>query len=421
MKPGTAQGYGIAALFLALLIVSIGLGPRFRIGALDDGRAIDLRPQDLVLPVAAVAAYASAHGSRLMGSRPAWWRWCMIACYAAVLVVIVHLLIDDGVSDVRRLAYLGRHLMIFALAAVVWALYARIGDRAGKLALRLLIGVIVANAAWFAYQVLTGESSVLLGRMAGDQIGSYGPKLIGEPSSAGTGTFFAFAAALALAAYRAEVMRWGAAALLFAAATACAYLAESRTALVGIVCLGVLFIVQSGQGRLSPVSRIVLASAAGCGAAWFVIQHHSERLSAGGLDRGAQDRLQEIWLPILHRAADDPVFMVLGLGPGGLPSPALPYTEAHNIALRAWLDFGLIGGFLLLAALSIVGWHAYRVARDPASDPYLKLFAGLAAFYALVVAVSGVALDTLTTVTSTHLLMLAVGLFAGARALRERG
>lgn len=415
MKGGTVVSSRSAAFFLALLIISIGLGPRFRLGALDE-RAIDIRPQDLLLPIAALVAYGSAVGATLTSRRQAWWRWFTIACYSAVLVTLFHLLINDDVTTLRRLAFLGRHLLLFMVAAVVYALYRRVGTHAGKLVLRLLVAVVAANAIWFAYQVVTGQSTVLIGRTAGDQVGSYGPRLIGEPSSAGTGTFFAFATVLALAAYRAKLMRAAPATLLFLTAAACAYLAESRTALVSILCLVGLFVMQSGEGRLSLGARIALVTAFGSVAAWYVFHNHSERLSGGGLYRGARDRLEEVWSPILDRSADDPVFLVLGVGPGGLPSPTLPITEAHNIVLRAWLDFGLVGGVLFLAALSIVAVRAYRVSRDANSEPFTKFYAELAALYALAVAITGVALDSLTTVTSTHLLMLAVGLFAGAYA-----
>jgi O-antigen ligase len=257
---------------------------------------------------------------------------------------------------------------------------------------------------------------VLIGRAAGDQVGSYGPRLIGEPSSAGTGTFFAFAAALALAAYRARLMRTATAVVLFVGAAACAYLAESRTALVSIIGLTGLFVVQSRPGRLGLPSRIAVATAAGSLAIWYVLRNHTERLSISGLNRGAEDRLRDIWAPIVDRAADDPLLLALGVGPGGLPDPALPITEAHNIVLRAWLDFGLVGGTLFLAALVVVGVSAYRVSRDARRDPFTALYAELVALYALAVAITGVALDSLTTVTSTHLLMMAAGLFAGASA-----
>ncbi|GAA4465208.1 O-antigen ligase family protein [Phytohabitans houttuyneae] len=407
---------GGASFLLALLIISIGLGPRFRLGALDDGRAIDLRPQDVLLPVAALVTYASAAGTALLDRRQVWWRWFAIACYAAVVVTVVQLLVDDQVSPLRRVAFLGRHLLLFAVAVVACALYRRSGGDAGKLALRLLVGAVAANVLWFAYQVVTGQATVLIGRAAGDQVDSYGPRLIGEPSSAGTGTFFAFAVALALAAYRAKLMSAATAVALFVPSAVCAYLAESRTALVSIICLVGLFVVQSSHGRLALAPRVALVGAAGSVAAWYVVHNHTERLSGGGLYRGARDRFQEVWTPILDRSADDPVFWVLGVGPGGLPSPALPITEAHNILLRAWLDFGLVGGALFLGALAIVAVHAYRVSRDPGVEPYTKLWAELATLYALVVAITGVALDSLTTVTSTHLLMLAIGLFAGAQA-----
>lgn len=409
-------GRKASLLLLALLIVSIGLGPRFRLGALDEGRAIDLRPQDLLLPLAALVAYAPAAGAALLDRRQVWWRWFAIAGYSAVLLTLLQLLIDDDVSTLRRVAFLGRHLLLFAVAAVVCALYRRAGGDAGRLALRLLTGVVVANALWFAYQVATGQATVLIGRVAGDQVSSYGPRLIGEPSAAGTGTFFAFAAALALAAYRAKLMRAATAAALFLTSAVCAYLAESRTALVSIICLVCLFVVRSSPGRLSLAPRVALVTAAGSVAAWYVIHRHTERLSGGGLYRGARDRFQQVWTPILDRSADDPVFLVLGVGPGGLPGRGLPITEAHNIVLRAWLDFGIAGGALFLAALAIVAVRGYRVARDPGAEPFTRLWAELVALYALVVAITGVALDSLTTVMSTHLLMLAVGLFAGAHA-----
>jgi O-antigen ligase len=416
MRVGTTVSSRGAALLLVVLIVSIGLGPRFRLGTLDAARAIDVRPQDLLLPVAALVAYASVRATDRPGRRQPWWRWFVIACYSAVLVTLVHLLVDEDVGTVRRLAFVGRHLLLFALAAVVYGLYRRAGRNAGTLALRSLVAVVAANALWVAYQVVTGQATVLIGRTVGDQVGSYGPRLIGEPSSAGTGTFFAFAAALALAAYRAKLMRAVTAVPLFFTAAACAYVAESRTALVSVVCLVGLFVVQSGRGRASLPSRVALVTAVGSLAVWYVVRHHTERLSAAGLNRGAEDRLREIWGPIVDRAADDPLLLMLGVGPGGLPDPALPITEAHNVVLRAWLDFGLLGGTLFLAALAVAGVSAYRVSRDPGSEPFPRLFAELTALYGVAVAITGVALDSLTTVTSTHLLMLAVGLFAGASA-----
>jgi hypothetical protein len=417
VKGGTVVPSRAAALLLVLLIVAIGLGPRFRLGTLDDARAIDVRPQDLLLPIAALVAYGSARAADLTSRRQPWWRWFVVACYAAVLVTLLHLLVDDDVSAVRRVAFLGRHLLLFVVAFVVYALYRRIGGNAGRLVLRSLVAVVVANASWVAYQVVSGQATVLIGRTAGDQVGSYGPRLIGEPSSAGTGTFFAFAAALALAGYRARLMHTATSALLFVGAAACAYVVESRTALVSIVGLGGLFVVQARPGRLALPSRIAAVTAAGSLAIWYLLQNHTERLSVNGLNRGAEDRLRDIWAPIVERAAGDPLLLLLGVGPGGLPGPALPITEAHNIVLRAWLDFGLVGGTLFLAALGAVGVSAYRVSRDPGRDPFTALYAELAALYALAVAITGVALDSLTTVTSTHLLMLAVGLFAGASAV----
>ncbi|MCP6031679.1 hypothetical protein NL371_26670, partial [Klebsiella pneumoniae] len=73
----------------------------------------------------------------------------------------------------------------------------------GYRALHTVFGAVTLgaflNLLWFGYQLVVGTPQTLVGQEVGDQIESYGPKLIGEPSAFGTGQYWAFVAAVAAA------------------------------------------------------------------------------------------------------------------------------------------------------------------------------------------------------------------------------
>lgn len=400
-----ARGRPVARLLLTAVILAITLGPRIRIPGLAD-RAVDLRVQDFLLIPALVYV-----GTRLPSMRQVWGPWPALFASGAVFVTVLHLWLDPAMPVIRTLAYLGRGLETFVLAFAVAGLYRLAGDRAWRTALNALHLAVAVNVAWIGYQYATGAERTLLGSGVGDLIESYGPKLVGEASAFGTGSFFALAAALGCAELLTRVTaRWVSVALLVAGVGG-AYVSQSRVSLgAAVLCVVAVVLLPDAEGKRRVFSALALAVAA-----IVVIPRLPQigRLSESGVEAGLGKRTGSIWEPLLNVLGDH---WLIGIGPGGLGTYAYPWTEAHNIALRAALDYGLIVGALFLAAYLAIGWRARRTVftRDETPAP-VRLWAALALLLVAGVVIAGIAQDSLTPVMSTHLVMLAAGLLGGAR------
>jgi len=403
----------LCATLLCLLILSITLGPRLRAGYLSHQRAVDLRPQDLLLiPAAFVVLAHLASPVRPVLRR--WWALWSGFCLLAAGTTILHLLISGEATVPTRLAFLGRGIELVLIVGVVCGLYRQCGPSRLRLVHGTLLSAAFANAAWCLYQAYTGRPRTLLGGEVGSAIESYGPKLVGEPSAFGAGAFFVFVAVLAIARYRGGLGSRPVSVALLVAAAVCTYLAQSRAALVAIACLMVIFILSADHAATtSRLGKVTLLATAAVPIVLAWDGPVSPRLTESGVMASTEVRLAEVWTPITHLLVNDPLVGLLGVGPGGLATKTVPQTEAHNAVLRAWLDYGLVGGAVLLLAIGSALWYAYRTARSSTASRSLRFHADLVWLFGVAVLVLGTVQDALTPVTSSHLLMLAIGLFAG--------
>lgn len=393
--------------------MSITLGPRLRVGYLSQQRAIDLRPQDLLLLPAAFVVLANA-ASPVRPVLRRWWALWVGFCLLAAGTTILHLLISAEATALTRFAFLGRGIELVLIVGVVCGLYRQCGRSRLRLVHGALLTAAVTNAAWCLYQTYTGQPRTLLGGEAGGAIESYGPKLVGEPSAFGTGAFFVFIAVWAIARYRGQVGFRPVSVALLAIAVVCAYLAQSRAALVAIACLTLIFILSADHvSATSRGMKIVLLAVAAVPISLQLDGPVSPRLTEAGVMASTEVRLVEIWAPIAHLLINNPLVSVLGVGPGGLATETLPQTEAHNALLRAWLDYGLVGGAALLLAIGWALLRAYRTARSAQTPRNLRFHADLVWLFGVAMLILGSVQDSLTPVTSSHLLMLVIGLFAG--------
>lgn len=400
----SARGRPAAQFLLAALILAITIGPRIRLPGLLD-RHVDLRVQDFILIPALLYV-----GRRVPRMRPVWGPWPLLFAVGAIVVTTLHLWMDPTMSILRTVAYLGRTLETFVLAAVVAGLYRLAADRALSTALSSLHIAVAANVSWVAFQYATGAQRTLLGSGVGDTIESYGPKLVGEASAFGTGFFFVLVAALGCAQLlTAAASRWVGLTLLVVAAAG-AYVSQSRVSLGAVaLCIVAVLFLPDAKGNRRVFSALVMAAAA-----VVIVPRLPEagRLSEAGLEHGFSGRMGPIWDPLIEIFVQHPV---LGIGTGQLGTATYPWTEAHNIALRAGLDYGLVVGGLFLAGYLAIGWRARRTAFAHDQDLATRLWAVLALLLIASVLLAGVAQDTLIAVMSTHLVMLATGLLAGAR------
>jgi hypothetical protein len=399
-----------ASILIAALILAVGLSPRIRFAFLPT-RNIDIRLQDGLILIA--LAYLLLTPRQKLGSRPHWGRiwhpWFDLFLVVSLAVTAIHMTFGE-VTLLLPIAFYGRTLEMFVLAMTICALYIRAGQAPVLRALHL---AIILNFAWVAYQVLTGTTGTVFGDV-GDVIDSYGPKLIGEPSAFGTGAFFAFVAALAIAEYRTKTRSRPFVALLMVGALTGTYLSQSRVNL-GIVAAMTLLLISWSQVKrfTNPIVMTMLALGGAAAAIWYGPSLVG-RVSFDGVMRGLSDRLNGIWVPLLHVVGDHPI---IGIGPGGLVYPLR--SEAHNILLRSWLDFGIIGGLLLLGTLLAVARKASRTAHAPDAPQSLRWSSTFALFAIAAVAVAGTVQDSLTAVTSTHLMMIAIGIFGAEFSMAQ--
>lgn len=400
---------------LATIILSIGLSPRIRVGQLAGERAVDLRAQDFLILIGLTYLLLNLSGQRIPSLKPVWGRWFVTFAYAAAIITVLHMLFNGDVSAVRRISYLGRAIESFLLASVVAGLYLATGPRARHITLRTIHFIIVANTAWFAVQVATGTARPLLG----DDLGAvnYGPQLIGEPSAFGAGAFFVFTAALGVAEYRSQLTsrRWAVG--LVVAGLVGALLSQSRISIGAAAALLIFLVLKTANDRRPNAVRLLGFLTALALVVPVVQGTFSERLTLDRIAAGFGVRAQEIWPPAAEAIAANPFF---GVGPGALGTGDLPWVEAHNIVLRALLDYGMFGALLFFGIFAAVAHRGRRAAALPNADAHLPTFATTARLFIIAMALAGVLQDTYTAVTSTHLMMLATGLFAAEAILYNR-
>ncbi|WP_123518797.1 O-antigen ligase [Frigoribacterium sp. PhB24] len=403
-------GSKLAALALMAMILATAVSPRIRLGG-SEAQLVDLRLQDLILiPVMAYLLFTR----RRDGRSPA--RYLLRPLLPALLLGIVAVtltvtLLHPEVSVLRRVGFAGRTLELFVLVMAVAGLYWRAGDRALKCTLRAFHLAAIANTLWVLYQAATGNIGTLFGSTIGDAVESYGPKLLGEPSAFGTGQFFAITAAVGLAEIRADKTRRLTGWLMVAAGFTGATLAESRISM-GAILAGVVLLLTFSRikGQVLNPFRLTMMVLLGTAAALVVVPRLGGRISVEDLEYGVTGRADTIWSVLLQESADHPF---VGLGAGGLVGDLR--SEAHNIYLRAVLDFGWFIGALFIAVFVVALVRAYRESKN-ATTAEARLGATLAFFALTSVLISGFVQDALTAVTSSHLTILTVGIFAATYA-----
>jgi O-antigen ligase/polysaccharide polymerase Wzy-like membrane protein len=412
IPPRRTTGASAAQFFLSAILLSIACSPRFRVAGLE-GKAVDLRLQDfLLIPASLLAMFGSLGPSRKM--LPVWGNWVLAFSVGSLVVVTYHLLIGENPAG-RTIAYVGRTYESFILATVVATLVVMVGSGFQRRLLQVLHFVVLANTVWVVFQTASGQSITLLGGVLDSSV--YGPRLIGEPSAFGAGAFFAFAGALGAAELRTRVRpAWWCCALL-ACGVSGAVLVQSRASVAAIFVMIAWLSAGAARGRGVDVVRSAYVMVTGVALLVATRADVLTRFSLLDIEASGEFRGTQIWAPLWRLWLSSPL---VGVGPGMLGTPQVPISEAHNLFLRALVEYGTPVALIYVAAGAAV-WRSSR--RVAASDPDLtsRFFADLCFFYLLGVVVMGVAQDSLTAVMSTHLLMFAIGLFGGALVVSKSG
>lgn len=399
----------IAAILLFLLVLTIGIGPRISLGVVD----AEIRAQDLlILPLMVYLALSRTPPTtlpvqRLLGIA------LPVFLGASVVVVAVAAFVFPEIDLWRRITYYGRTIEMLFLAIVVAGLYLRAGRKAlGAFLSAVTIGAVL-NLVWFGYQMAIGIPQTLVGQEVGDQIESYGPKLIGEPSAFGTGQYWAFVAAVAAARLK-TANRPVLTMLLFLGAVAGAWLAESRISVgSSLVILAVVLVLGKDRQRRVNVFGTLAGITVGIIGLVQIVPLLGGRVSPDSIREGFDFRIDNIWAPFLDKIFSSPL---IGVGPGGLLGETY-LSEGHNIVLRAMLDFGIVVGILFIWLFIRAMIRGFRLAQRVDVDQTTRIAGYVGAFCILSTLVSGQVQDALTAVMPAHLTMIALGVLAAQRAL----
>ncbi|AGN18015.1 hypothetical protein J433_10537 [Corynebacterium glutamicum MT] len=401
---GSNSGSLFAQAMLFSLVLIVGIGPRISLGFVD----AEIRIQDVLIPFLVVYLMLSLKPRNKNPVRKFLGAALPGFLLASFLVVFLSAILLGEVSLLRRVAYYGRTLEMFILAVVVAGLYLRSGTSALKVFYNAVAIGAILNLAWFFYQAATGVSSTIFGQEVSSHIESYGPRLIGEPSAFGVGQYWAFVAAVAAANVKVGRHAWFNSFLILASLWG-TIVAESRISMGSIlVIVALLFVLGPDserpiniRGLLGVVASISIASV-------LILPALGNRFSVGSISAGLQVRVESIWIPHLEKLLLSPI---IGIGPGGLIGEG-NQSEAHNIILRALLDFGVFVGPVFLALFLIALVRSFRIARSPSVDQETQTAAYIATFSVLATLISGLVQDSLTGVMSSHLTMISIGLIA---------
>lgn len=400
-----------AAWGLAFFVLFLSLSPRLRVGSVG-GKSLDLRLQDLLLPVLVVLVLAllgrtGASLTRFFG--PLLWVYVgtsLLACGWAMAI--------QPDSAVRALAFFIRGLELLFIAWVAGVLVVAAGRRASRYVYHSIVGAGIANGLWVIYQLGTGVNKTLVGGQVGDEIFSYGPKLIGEPSAFGTGFFFLMVVSAMVAGYRSGLP--GAGLNVGIPVSLLAILgvtvAESRVTLAATLLIAVVGFLKPINWRV-PLSVIFVAGVGGIIAFFlWVTGALGARFTTSGTEASADYRAEEIWKPLLEVAYSN---LWLGVGPGTLGTSDLPFSEAHNFLLRSVLDYGL------LAMLALVGMLVNGLMKAGALLTSAEPGESFGGYWFISVTtgsvVTGMFQDSFVAVMSSQSLMVAAGFAAGSLSL----
>lgn len=400
--------------------MAISLSPRIPLDIAIPGRAFDLRFEDIVLSALLLGWLFSLFFRPRIYLTPL---FKAIGIYLSIVIITSNIaLMTYDLSLIKTFFYTLKEIEYFLIFFVV-ANWIR-SETDCKLASGFLLFVGLLNAIWVAVQYVTSQRSsfFLVERelpvdvyQPSTLLESYGPHLIGEASPLSTGGLFLLVFLLTLSFYlfsMAGNRRWLYVVLGVMFSTSLA-LSFSRVAILSAIIGAVILFYRYKLKtiKIAPVLIIMLVVAT---LAINQLGYFDEggRISYAGISNSFIERLQEIWLPLLHQQSVGSFF--LGFGKGALGTlKGLEATEAHNHYLRVFLESGLFGLIAFVGLLASVIFLSARVFKD-AKLSISKVIGGATLAATVGLSIAALFQDVFTPVILNELWWVLIGLTAAA-------
>lgn len=380
--------------WMACFLLVILLSPRFSVGQLPHGRAIDVRIDDILI----VVAYLFWQLRVLMQRRKiALYKppiFYPLMAYIAIAIVTTETAILVGDIDTYEgNLYLLKEIEFFLIFLLVANNLSRKEQISALIAAFIISGL--ANMGWVAYQMVTGMPFT-----------SYGPAPVFEGGSAvhsGAMSFFPMAISLSLLVYTRGWKKRLGLGLLVCLFLAGLLLSGSRSFFVGAF-VGMLLL--SALIKRTSVSLLLIITTVSCSAAILMLPpmdsdsqiagpflRYQKTLNEMVIGSVAQDNRVAIWYDSLALWQSNSKTVILGAGEGIYPTAG----GAHSIYLRVLTETGMLGFAAFMFAWLLILRTSFK-ARHLNSDPLFKAVALACLFVTLVFSIVGFSADVLRVV-----------------------
>jgi O-antigen ligase len=394
----------------------VSFSPRLNVSFLSQvvGRSAELRLQDLWLLFTLFVAIALAANSRQVLQSP-WHPW-FLGSLSVLLVISFLSLVTSSTFALSQLGYAARFFQFFFFVFTIAVLRFRAGPIGDVFVLASLCLGFLANALnTFAMQ-LQGKSASYSSSTLDFSSVFYGPSMLFEPNSLSSGLYFVAGSAFFSALYLTKRINPAVFIALEVSIAAILLAVGDRASLVAFI--GVSLFTVSFKYR----AKFVLLSGLLCVGLWFIVARLADmgvgywRFQSRYLWESAGAR-SSIWRDNLGQVIERPL---LGWGPGGASAANnfVGISEPHNAFIRMLQEYGLLGtiAFGILVIVILKREPLGNSLRVPSAEhlPFQFIWAFTLKAYLVALLVAGVLTDSLTTITSWHLLAIFTGLAWGS-------
>lgn len=396
-------------VFIAILIVSVSIGPEIPIATLSSGTEFTLRFEDLLLVVVGFVWILQPDWSKQV-RLPGFYKYFGILVVIIGIVSVLNIFLS-GLPPLRATFYLLKQVEVMLIGTLVLVVVKK--DHHLKTVNIALIIAGSLNALWAFYQIAIGDFGPFF-FTADLNVGRYGTSLVGQPAVLASGGYYIPVICLTAAnvltreTWR-EKLLFGGLFLGFFGAMAGAV---SRSSILGSIGGVAVLVVLFGNLNIRKYAKVGIPSLASASFLLYLLPVPVFERFANA-SQGIAVRLQQ-WIPLLREVFPR---AIIGWGAGSIQS-MLGYAEAHNYFIRILIIGGVASlAVFLLLLLMICRQSYFLVARTEIH--HRKTIAMTAIGTTVAYSIVAVFQDAFLNVMISEMFWITTGAMAAALILKE--
>jgi hypothetical protein len=361
---------------IIILLLAIGLSPRFSVGKISDGRSIDIRIEDICLVIFLVYWTVSFFIRGETKIKTVFLFYPILAWLGAGFFSVLTNLIFGNLILSRAFFFFLKEVEFFLIYYCVFLYIKNIDSTKLLVWFWTFVGLI--NGTWIAFELLTGSRFTYY----------YGPTTFIEPQGTLPGGGFMLIIFIFLfniifgdpSFFKEHKIT---AFLTLATLTAGIISSGSRTVFFGliisiIITAVVYFLRKNNTKKILLMSAILLCIIP---ASFLVIAYNpylSRLLNEKSFSKefslnSSSINRAETWKTQMSQAINRPLFLIFGFG----KSAILTYGESHNQYIRNLIETGIAGSFLFLLIMYFILKASYDSFKNEKEKFKISIATGL--------------------------------------------